>query len=317
MRKLTRIQSGDLHSLKDGRPIAKGGRGAIYQVSPKRMLSPEIALNGKFLLKKPRLQLVSLDVEAFSLHLDEINRRLRSDVDYFGSRMAMPLAIVERDEKFLGFLMKEFGEGCYFDKTFSSGEVARTLFEVKVLLNSESERKELSIPSLTTIEKFALITDLLDTLAKLHEQSLVVGDLSGSNLVLQRKASRTNLLRVLFLDVDSFRVDGGRHPAGSESTLHWRSPEELSNSHAQPSTATDVYKAALLIRRLLHQVKNTGHSSYDIYKSRIANNILVSAGGKQLAELVALALDPVVTNRPKAMVLAFHFRKALERLRQV
>lgn len=314
MTKLTRIQLTDLRSLTNGKPIAQGGRGSIYPVSPRRQLSTEIVLNGKYLLKKPRYQTPGKNSDDFANHLDEITKRLRTDKSLFDSRMAVPRAIVEHNQAFSGFLMKEFSDGCYFTKTFSDGESVSALLELKIFLNSESERAKLNVPQLTRTDRFQILADLFNTLALLHESGVVVGDLSGSNLLLQRKASKSGSLRVLFLDVDSFWFGGGRHPGGPESTLHWRSPEEMEINALPPSKATDVYKAALLVRRLLHQEVNTGSDSYDIYNSRICNQVLIDAGGKSLAQLVSAALNPKILQRPKAMELAFNFKAAAEKM---
>jgi serine/threonine protein kinase len=210
--------------------------------------------------------------------------------------------------------MREFNEGCFFTKTYSDGQKVESLLELKVFLNSESERKRLGVPQLSTLDRIQIVADMLGTLAKLHQQGLVVGDLSGSNLLLQRKASRMGAVRVLFLDVDSFWFGGVSHPSGPESTLHWRSPEELEISSLPPSKATDVYKAALLIRRLMHQDANTGSASYDIYNSRISNQALERIGGATLTKLISAALNSKITARPKAMELAYHFKAAADNL---
>jgi hypothetical protein len=275
-------------------------------------LSPEIVLDGRYLLKKPRNLPGNIRTEALSEHLNEIHRRLNSG-SYFKSRLALPLAIVERAGEFFGYLMPEFSEGCYFTKVFSSGESKPALQELKVFLNSEQERKILGVPKIDLGMRIAALADIFDTLAKLHESDLVVGDFSGSNLVLQNKATKKGNLRTLFLDVDSFSYSGGNHPLGLESTIHWRSPEELDFGSLMASRPTDVYKAALLVRRFLHQEATTGSSSYDIYRSKIADNILESLGGTQLSGLVARALEPIPSARPRAMELAFHFRQAAEK----
>lgn len=313
MNELPRILLQDLESTSQGAPIAQGGRGTIYPARPRRKLSPEIVLNGRYLLKRPRNLPKNVSTEALSRHLDEIHKRLNSE-SYFKSRLAMPLAVVEKDGEFFGYLMPEFSEGCYFTKTFSSGESKPALQELKIFLNSEQERQVLGVPYLDLGMKIAALADIFETLAKLHESGLVVGDFSGSNLVLQNKATRKSNLRVLFLDVDSFSYKGGNHPLGLESTLHWRSPEEVEDGSLRANRPTDVYKASLLVRRLLHQEENTGGSSYDLYRSKISTNVMETISGANLSELIARALDPKPSARPRAMELAFHFRQAAEKL---
>jgi serine/threonine protein kinase len=312
--KLPRIQLVELLSTTGGVPISIGGRGAIYPVTPKRQLGTDIVLNGKYMMKTPRTSLSAGKSAAYERHLDEITNQLKSNISHFESRMAVPRAIVEHKGAFVGFLMKEFSDGCYFTKTFTDGERANKLLELKEFLNSEIERNKLSVPKMTTLDRVSVLADLFTTLTKLHEQDLVVGDLSGSNLLLQKKASRLGSVRVLYLDVDSFWHGQNHHSGASESTLHWRSPEELKSPHHIPSKPSDVYKAGLMVRRLLHQEINTGSSSFDIYSSRVANEALLKLGGVGLVELVNLSLSPKPKDRPTAMQLAFHFKAAADHL---
>lgn len=314
--KLTRVQLKDLRSTNGGKSIAVGGWGIIYPLTPKRQLATDIVLNGDYLLKAPRVAPLAAASVAFETHLDEINRRMKSDTTYFDSRMAAPRAIVERDGRFVGFLMRKFSEGCYFTKKYSDGEEVNSLLQLKEFLNKESERNKFNVPKLKTIERIEIIADMFTTLAKLHEHGLIVGDISGSNLVLQRKASRTGNLRVLFLDVDSFWHIGAPHPHGPASTLHWRSPEELKNPELGPSKQSDVYKAALMVRRLLHQESNTGTSSFDVYSSRVATESLTLLGNNSLAERISRALNVRANVRPKAMELAFEFKTLSDQLRE-
>lgn len=309
MSTLPRIQLSDLESTSGGVAIAQGGRGTIYPAKLRRMLSPVLMQTGRYLLKKPRFPTSQINPQDISTHLDEIHRRLIPEVNYFKSRLALPIGIVQRGDAFVGYLMPEFTDGCLYLKKFSSGEEKPSLQELKVFLNSENERRFLGVPRIDTSQRLQIVADVFNTLAMLHENGLVVGDFSGSNLVLQNKPTKKSTLRVVFLDVDSFSHKNGSHPLGHESTLHWRSPEELDNPLMKPTKNTDVYKAALLVRRLFHHEANTGSSSYDIYRSKIANTALIELGGQSLADLVAKALDPKPDSRPKAMELAFHFRE--------
>lgn len=307
--KLHRIKLDDLTSGGNGAPVARGGRGVIYSARPKKMLSPEIVLNGRYLLKCPKMSGASVSGEAIASHLDQINRRLKNEYSFFKSRLALPLAVVENKGQFLGYLMPEFTQGCYFKKTYSDGEVKDSLRELKVFLNKRSERDLFGVPNLEAAQRLAIVVDMLETLAKLHENGLVVGDLSGSNLVVQDKSARKSNQRVIFLDVDSFSYPGGAHPLGSESTIHWRSPEELTNPGAAPTRESDVYKAGLVIIRLLHQVQDTGVSSFDIYKSKVASRSLQVPGGQAFHDFVNLSLGVDSQKRPRSMALAFHARE--------
>lgn len=308
MSALPRLQLSDLEpSSRD--PLAQGGRGSIYRVKLRRMLSPDLVLGVTYLLKVPREKLTVSAGKSMESHLDELHKRLQTEANFFPSRLALPIAIVERDENYVGYLMREFNDGCYFEKKFTYGGVELARQELKIFLNSHSERVQLGVPSINTRRKVQIAAEVFNTLALLHEKGLVVGDLSGSNLILQNKKSKTSALRVIYLDVDSFSYRSGRESMGHESTLHWRSPEELQTPGIPATKASDVYKAALLVRRLFHQERDSGSNSYDIYKSKISNQVLSELGGPALADLISRAINVTVEARPYATELAFHFRE--------
>jgi serine/threonine protein kinase len=217
---------------------------------------------------------------------------------HFYSRLAIPIAVVEKTPgNPIGFLMREFKSGCVYTFT-GSYETSEQLQELKIFFNSRSEQKRLGTPDLSKFEIQILIGDLLNTLAKLHERGIVVGDVSHSNLVIQKEAKK---IRMIFLDVDSFSSFLEGHPLGLQRSLLYEAPEE---EMGQSSLATDVYKAALLIVRLMSQISGNSENTYAINSIEFCEQEIRAFGGGTLVEMVRRALAVSPDNRPTAAILS-------------
>ena len=320
MRDLNRFGLGDFDFPLGKKPIASGGRGNIYRVVAKRMLSPEVSGGATYLLKRPKHFESGRYQARLTEHLEVVRRRLWDrHRTRFQSRLALPLGLVQKpDDAFVGYLMPEFNEGCFFTKTHFNGENAPALQQVNVFLNSFSERQLLGTPTISMAARFSILHDFVYTLSLLHENDLIVGDISGANLLVQHKPGKRASHRAIFLDVDSFRAPQSEHPSGAESTIFWRSPEELEDVDITPSAKTDSYKAALLIVRLLAQGGVEDRASFDIVDSDVSRQLLVEFGGVELSQVVYRCMDPDPSRRPPSAQLGFYLEKArdlaLERL---
>lgn len=301
----------DLVFENEGRPFASGGQGKLFKVTPKRKLSQKVDLGGRFLFKAPLKRAIVQSPQAQLQRLEQLFVRLARADGYLLSRVAAPLAAVKSDEsEFEGFLMKEFSEGCYFEKTYSSGEGQWVLNELKNHLISFKERKLMSVPDLDEFTRLQLVADLFKTLSLIHEAGLIVGDLSSSNLVVQAKSGRRNENRLVFLDVDSFLgAENLSQPV--PSTLHWRSPEEI-EAGSSVSKKSDVYKAALASIRLLHQAMVLREDTSDLYSSEEANLILEHYGGKTLLNRFLDSLDDNPSRRPTSQEISFLLSQSLD-----
>ena len=305
------VERSDLIFENGERPFAMGGQGKLFKVKPKRRLSQQIGAGQRLLFKAPLARLQTPNPQAQLKRLDQLYESLARADGYLLSRVATPLASVSSGKsEFEGFLMKEFNEGCYFEKTFSFGEAQLVLNELKNHLISLKERKAMSVPDLDEVTRFRLVADLFKTLSFIHEAGLIVGDLSSSNLVVQVKQGRRNENRLIFLDVDSFIPSTQASEGANPSTLNWRSPEELEGANIA-SRKTDVYKAALASIRLLHQANVLQDDTSDLYFSEEANLVLEHFGGEILVRRFEAALSSDPAERPTSQEVSFLLSEAL------
>jgi serine/threonine protein kinase len=295
--KLKRILLRDLDPTTRN-PIARGGLGLLFRVEPKRKLSDTILKSNKYFLKVLHGNYSDEQCGLYFENLDEIWRLLSVQSHHFYSRLAIPIAVVEKAPgQPIGFLMREFRAGCVYTFT-GSFETSEQLQELKIFLNSRSEQKRLGTPELSRFEIQTLIGDLLNTLAKLHERGIVVGDVSHSNLVVQKESKK---IRMIFLDVDSFSSFLDGHPLGLQKSLLYEAPEE---ELGQSSLATDVFKAALLIVRLMSQISVESDNSYATNSIEACELEIKNFGGETLVEMVKRALAVSPDSRPTAALLS-------------
>jgi serine/threonine protein kinase len=305
------VEKSDLIFENGEKPFAIGGQGKLFKVTTKRRLSQQIGAGQRLLFKAPLRRAQTSNLEAQLKRLDQLYESLARADGYLLSRVATPLAAVASSKsEFEGFLMKEFNEGCYFEKTFSFGEAQLVLNELKNHLISLKERNAMSVPDLDEVTRFRLVSDLFKTLSFIHEAGLIVGDLSSSNLVVQVKQGRRNENRLIFLDVDSFIPSTQTSDGANPSTLNWRSPEELEGANLA-SRKTDVYKAALASIRLLHQANVLHDDTSDLYFSEEANLVLEHFGGNILVRRFTDALSTDPSERPTSQEVSYLLSEAL------
>ncbi len=306
------VQKRDFLFQNDTHPFARGGQGLLFKVSATRKLSNQVVTGREYLLKTPRRLSAIQDPSTELKRLDALFLRLAKARGHLLSRVATPLAAVRTDEsEYIGFLMKEFSDGCYFKKSYSSGESEPVLNELKNHLIPFKERQRLSVPELDELTRLRLVADLFHTLSLIHETGLIVGDMSSSNLIVQQKPGSRNQNRIILLDVDSFLLENESEAKHSPTTLNWRSPEEEEGT-LSASRKSDVYKAALASIRLLHQSMVLHDDTSDLFNSEEASLVLEHLGGQVLSRRFQDALSEEPPQRPAAQEISFLLATALE-----
>lgn len=297
---LTTVQLQSLH-LNNRDPVAYGGIGNLYSVRARATLPGGIKIKEPLLLKTLDRSHSGNEQEAYFRNIDSLARALGAKRHHFFSRLALPLALVENGPgNLVGFLMREFSEDCKYLLPLSSGAKS-ALQEVKIFLNSQSQRLEYGTPRLSREDVLWLVGDFLSTLGMLHERSVSVGDLSHSNLIVQHHRSS---MRVLFLDVDSFSINGAPHPLGLQTSPLYRAPEEIVGMEATSPFSSDVYKAGLIVARLLCQLAEKDEHSYDVVDLSRCRQFIVEFGGQTLVSLFERALSEDPGDRPSALLLS-------------
>jgi hypothetical protein len=152
---------------------------------------------------------------------------------------AWPQAVVREGRAVMGVLMQEapdrFFEGAGSTKPRNGTALARDAAYCK-----QYGRAYIPAP-----RKLAALGHLIETLGFLHGLGTVVGDLQPLN-VLTTGASGTP--EVYLLDCDAYLIDGATPFPALRDPLPWRVPGET-----RFSTQTDLYKAALMVARCLHE----------------------------------------------------------------
>ena len=304
---LPQIQRRNLSLENNGKPVASGGSALIWEARLTTMTSKVPIANYMFKEYK------SFNTNSFSVaHLNSVVDRIEGNKDTkLKSRLAVPLALIFEEKLFVGFLMKKFDQGCTFSLTRSSGTTESKLMTLDYFLASRETRLKLSVPVLDPWRRWALLLDFWETLAKLHANGVVVGDISHKNLVVARKPGAKERVRdrLLILDVDSFSTR--THLINLKATTPlWETPEDTVTSLEQAKSA-DVYKAGLVTFRLLEQFFANSESSFSsTINDAVAvmlrrkftkehNNLLLSTissdpKGRPAAESIYLALDATV-----------------------
>jgi hypothetical protein len=247
----------DVASLGARTVLGSGGQGTVYAVAGTSAYKEfSVPVNAAALAEMVAFR-DGLPADA-ALRIDEV--------------AAWPAAMVERDGRPCGFLMRRAPGEFATDLTFPSGR-SRRLARMELLLNDASylAARDVRIDDRFRLE---LLLDTARAIELFHRLGVVVGDLSPNNLLF----TRDRRPRCFFLDCDGMRLPGTSVLEAAE-TVDWQAPPG-EGSGATP--ATDSYKFGLLCIRLFAGDQSTRDPA-----------ALERAGGRlrALAER-ALAADP-------------------------
>lgn len=99
-----------------------------------------------------------------------------------------------------------------------------------------------TVPEISNYDALVLVHDLARTVAMLHRHDVIIGDMSGRNLLWTDSPTP----HVLVIDCDSFRVSGSSGVASPKQSPDWDDPHL---NGAATSQASDVYKLGLAAYR--------------------------------------------------------------------
>lgn len=234
-----------------------------------------------------------------------------------------PVAVVSEDggpESALGVLIRELPTTCYVDTVVFTG-TRRSLWEISKQLQAPDDLARRGLPVLDPVQRLTLLARLAQFAAFLHRSGVIMGDLSGRNVVLRRDPAGG--IHPMLVDTDGYRLVGqGSHfPQGN--TPDWEAPESLRASErldrlkaaggsdsseavrlaAQANVQnqrSDVYKVALLALRLFHE----GRDHTLIRTSATAGAALQGLVGARRSAVVDAGLDGDPARRPTMAELA-------------
>ncbi|MGX6603191.1 hypothetical protein ACWKSP_13775 [Micromonosporaceae bacterium Da 78-11] len=187
-----------------------------------------------------------------------------------------------------------------------SGAVRSVPREAEKLFGDAATMRRIGIAPVTQEVRVRLVGRIAAAYALMHYAKIVIGDISGRNLVYDPDESRP---AVLVYDADSARLEGTRSPFGSQPhTPHWEPPEALaaarrsreSSGTIHPDTitaqsrSTDVYKFGLLAVRIL----DYGRGRSVNRDPALAVRVLRRARGEAAAQLLESSLADAPADRP-------------------
>jgi hypothetical protein len=226
------VERVDARSLRLSAALGSGGQGTVYAVDERLVDERFPAVYKEFATAADALAL--LRVVRFRRSLSPAEAQRLDEI------AAWPAAIVHRDGRITGFLMRRAPDPFLIGLGMPSGPTQH-LAQVQLLLNDAAYR---TARGLTIDDRFRLelLHDTASAIEFLHAHTVVVGDLSPANLLF----SRSRRPRCFFLDCDAMRVRGVSVLRQAE-TIDWQTP---SRQEQVATWATDSYKFGLLCIRL-------------------------------------------------------------------
>lgn len=248
--------------------IGKGGTAVVYglpDLAPEALgvLAPQGLAYKEYTSRTleragPGLALGLRAMVALRDKLDPAQREL------WDQRVIWPVRlVVDEADRATGVVMPLIPERFFQRVTPRSGGVRSVPREAEKLFGDVETMRRIGIPPVTQDVRIRLVGRIAATYALMHNAGVVIGDISGRNLVYNPDA---DLPAALVYDADSARLEGTRSPFGSQPhTPRWEPPEALaaarlyrkSRGSIHPETitaqskATDVYKFGLLAVRIL------------------------------------------------------------------
>lgn len=235
------IQWIDFSDLGVSDQLGDGGEGVVYRITQpvgyvykeyKPVVAAEVFPKG-------------LEVTAELLH------QLGNKQSFVGERSAWPEVLVRKNGAFSGLLMKKIPDE-FNCRHGMKGRARQGLTDWNKLVTREDWKDntniESSVPRLNGAPKkneevlLKLLLDLATFFECLHAQKVVIGDVSGRNLLWAIKPSPT----VFLIDCDGFRREGERAVTTSKETPDWFDPQL---NGGQTTLDSDRFKLATAIYR--------------------------------------------------------------------
>lgn len=222
---------GDLEKL------AAGGEGIVYRI-PSR---PHLVFKEYKEAQRP-----TLDVPALARLVGSLDTMGPADRSRIATRTAWPRHLVVKQGQVLGFLMPAIEPDFYRNYGLRSNP-KRVLCDWNQLIYQNTgplpSHMVSDIPTPAVGERLSLLRDLATTVQVLHSHDIVVGDMSGKNLLWRLQPAT-----VFFIDCDSFRPSGERGACTHKESPGWVDPALGGGPTTKDS---DIYKLGVAAYRSL------------------------------------------------------------------
>ncbi|BCJ42888.1 hypothetical protein GCM10010168_03720 [Actinoplanes ianthinogenes] len=303
-----------LRALGRLRQLARGGTATVF-------LAPELRIPGlpgeRFVYKRytdatkrragPSLTTGLAGFVRFRERLPEPQR------EAWDARIIWPVCVVVDEAGAAdGVVMRLIPDRYFQDFRKRAGGVHRKPREIETLFGDDETALRKGLPPVGVTDRLRLVRAVAAAYGMMHKQGVVVGDISGRNIIYDPDPARPS---VLVVDVDSARVKGSRAVFGMQPhTPNWQPPEALAASAeltgltdpdedtrdrlrdrwAIQSTRTDVYKFALMTVRILANGRGGAVSREPSGARRVLRDRL----GEPAAALLDASLSPEPRDRP-------------------
>ena len=234
----------DVGGLVLGAELGRGGQGSVWEVlNASWDAAPSGGVVEGLVLKRYRpAALGSVDaavLESMLRFWEGLGERDR--VRLLGW-VAWPLETAGSDGVLEGFVMPQVPDAFYFERRLASEASRREMAAVEFLLNDAGYLRRAGI-AVDGSQRCAILADLAEGLAFLHERGVVVGDVSPKNALWSTEPA----CRAFLIDADSMAVPGRSAAAHRVETPDWAAPDGVDAGGA----ADDVFKLGLMALRVL------------------------------------------------------------------
>lgn len=284
---------------------------------------------GPFVLKRYHSQVLAAypGISAALATLIQMRRQL-SDGDRrrLDSRMTWPLVEVTGAGRVIGFVMRRLPGRYFFEMVMTRGNRETKLRHADMYFCSEKRSRDNGLARFDPAARIMAVARFAAHLEFLHHLGLTVGDIQGTNVVVDPNEGSPVGARICMYDCDSFRLRGSVPAIPQPHAMAWEPPElirlrnqvqrlpvgsparSLLEARAKVQTpATDVYKFGLFMIRML-ALKDGVSIRTDV---RMAEPVMARRdllGPRRTADLL-LTLSPNPVDRPTmAEVMATFLR---------
>jgi serine/threonine protein kinase len=255
-------------------PLGRGGTALVYRVPDLRLPElPGTALVYKEYKKKIRDlagPALGPGLESLVRFRENLSGRHRAKWD---EQIIWPTRlVVDGSGNATGIIMPLIPPRFFHDFVKRTGAIERKPREIDTLFGDPEALARAGLPAVDLLTRLRLIRRIALAYAMMHKQGIVLGDISGRNVLYDPDPRQPTIVVV---DVDSSRKEGTRAPfALQPHTPNWEPPtaldanRRLQNSALAPTMsgserarlrhawstqnrATDVYKFGLIVVRTL------------------------------------------------------------------
>ena len=218
--------------------LGQGAEGKVFEISN----SQDLVYKEFFVVSSSPPNLVALE------RLVEVSMSMKSDEKkWLDERALTPKKAIVENRKLRGYLMKKIPKEFYC----LHGVKARprntpcdwNFLSMRHTFSSNNNLVS-DVPVLSTKNTLELLLDLSKTIEIFHRYDIILGDISGRNLLW----SSVPKLKVLLIDCDGFRVRGSGSVNHPKQTPDWMDPTISNNMTNQSS---DIYKLGLAAYRAI------------------------------------------------------------------